>query len=75
MPSAMSSTAPSKNIDPAVCADFSLVGGENLLKRALRLMTFYRLRIDEIKGNAVVTSYTRWLESVPIVADQPGILH
>jgi hypothetical protein len=41
-----------------------LVGGENLLKPALRLMSVYRLRIEEIKGAEVVTSYTRWLESV-----------
>ena len=41
-----------------------LIGGENLLKPALKLMSFYRLRIDEIKGDKVVTSYTRWLESV-----------
>ena len=41
-----------------------LIGGEKLLKPALKLMSFYRLRIDEIKGNKVVTSYTRWLESV-----------
>ncbi len=41
-----------------------LIGGEKLLKPALRLMSFYRLRIDEIKGAAVVTSYTRWLGSV-----------
>jgi hypothetical protein len=27
---------------------------------------FYRLRIDEIKGSAVVISYTRWLESVQV---------
>jgi hypothetical protein len=27
-------------------------------------MSFYRLRIDEIEGDAVVTSYTRWLEAV-----------
>jgi hypothetical protein len=27
-------------------------------------MNVYRLRIDEIKGDAVVTSYTRWLEAV-----------
>ena len=31
-----------------------LVGGEKLLKPALRLMNLYRLRIDEIKGGAVV---------------------
>ena len=41
-----------------------LIGGENLLKPALRLMSDYRLRIDEIKGAEVVTSYTRWLEAV-----------
>jgi hypothetical protein len=41
-----------------------LIGGEKLLKPALRLMSDYRLRIDEIKGDLVVTSYTRWLESV-----------
>src|SRR5277367_4868922 len=39
-----------------------LVGGENMLKPALRLMNLYRLRIEEIKDAAVVTSYTRWLE-------------
>ena len=33
-------------------------------KPALRLMSDYRLRIDEIKGDAVFTIYTRWLESV-----------
>jgi len=27
------------------------------------------LRIEEIKGNQVVTSYTRWLESVPVWAN------
>src|ERR1700674_1688968 len=41
-----------------------LIGGGNLLKPALQLMNVYRLRIDEIKGNSVVTSYTRWLEAV-----------
>jgi plasmid replication initiation protein len=41
-----------------------LIGGEKLLKPALKLMSFYRLRIDEIKQDAVVTSYTRWLEAV-----------
>ncbi len=43
-----------------------LVGGEKLLKPTLRLMSFYRLRIEEIKGDKVVTSYTRWLESVQV---------
>ena len=41
-----------------------LVGGENMLKPALRLMNLYRLRIEKIKDAAVVTSYTRWLECV-----------
>jgi plasmid replication initiation protein len=41
-----------------------LIGGEKLLKPALRLMSEYRLRIDEIKEAEVVTSYTRWLASV-----------
>lgn len=40
------------------------IGGEKLLKPALQLMNVYRLRIDEIKEDAVVTSYTRWLEAV-----------
>jgi hypothetical protein len=34
------------------------------LKPALWLMSQYRLCIEEIKGAEVVTSYTRWLESV-----------
>jgi plasmid replication initiation protein len=43
-----------------------LIGDENLLKPALRLMSDYRLRIDEIKGSEVIASYTRWLESVEV---------
>jgi hypothetical protein len=38
-----------------------LVGGRNALKPALRLMTSYRLAIDEIKDSQAITSYTRWL--------------
>jgi plasmid replication initiation protein len=41
-----------------------LVGGEKLLKPALKLMSLYRLRIDAIKEDAVVTIHTRWLEAV-----------
>jgi Initiator Replication protein len=41
-----------------------LIGGATALKPALQLMNVYRLRIDEIKEDAVVTSYTRWLEAV-----------
>jgi hypothetical protein len=44
-----------------------LIGGEKMLKPALRLMSDYRLRIDEIKGAEVVTSYTRWLASVETI--------
>jgi plasmid replication initiation protein len=40
------------------------IGDEKLLKPALRLMNVYRLRIDAIKEDEVVTSYTRWLEAV-----------
>jgi hypothetical protein len=47
-----------------------LVGGEKLLKPALRLMSDYRLRIDEIKGAEVVTSYTRWLASVEMIGSE-----
>ncbi len=43
-----------------------LVEGEKLLKPALQLMNVCRLRVDEIKGNAVVASYTRWLEAVVV---------
>jgi hypothetical protein len=43
-----------------------LIGGEKLLKPALQLMNAYRLRIDEIKWDALVTRYTRWLECVQV---------
>ena len=33
-----------------------LVGGENLLKPALQLMSLYRLRIQEIKDSEAITS-------------------
>ena len=62
MQSAMYSTSVSKNID--LVSLKILAGGEKLLKPALRVMSEYRLRIDEIKGAEVVTSYTRWLASV-----------
>ena len=42
------------------------VGGPKLLRPALRLMSLYRLRFDEIKGDTVVTSFTRWLECVQV---------
>jgi Initiator Replication protein, WH1 len=43
-----------------------LVGGIGQLKPALRLMTSYRLVIREVEGAEVLTSYTRWLESVQL---------
>jgi hypothetical protein len=33
-------------------------------------MSDYRLRIDEIKGAEVVTSYTRWLASVETIGSE-----
>jgi plasmid replication initiation protein len=47
-------------------SDPILVGDEKLLKPALRLMTDYRLRIEEVKVDKVITSYTRWLECVQV---------
>jgi hypothetical protein len=43
-----------------------MVGGIAQLKPALRLMTAYRLVIQEVTGAEVVTSYTRWLECVQV---------
>jgi hypothetical protein len=43
-----------------------MVGGINLLRPALRLMTDYRLVIQEVEGPEVITSYTRWIESVQL---------
>jgi plasmid replication initiation protein len=38
----------------------------NRLKPALRLMTNYRLMIEEIQDAEVITSYTRWVEAVQV---------
>jgi hypothetical protein len=43
-----------------------LGGGEKVLKPALRLMSNYRLMIKDIKDAEVITSYTRWVESVQL---------
>jgi hypothetical protein len=43
-----------------------LVGGIAQLKPALRLTMSYRLVIREVEGAEVLTSYTRWLESVQL---------
>ena len=47
------------------------VGGIDQLKPALRMMTAYRLVIEEITNGEVFTSYTRWLECVQ-VKEGPG---
>jgi plasmid replication initiation protein len=46
--------------------DLIPVGDIAQLKPALRLMTAYRLVIQEVTGADVVTSYTRWLECVQV---------
>jgi plasmid replication initiation protein len=46
--------------------DLIPVGGIAQLKPALRLMTAYRLMIQQVMGAEVMTSYTRWLESVQL---------
>jgi hypothetical protein len=43
-----------------------LIGEIAQLKPALRLMMSYRLVIREVEGAEVLTSYTRWLESVQL---------
>jgi hypothetical protein len=42
------------------------VGGNKVLKPALRLMTLYRLVIDEIRDRQPVTSHTRWIDAVEV---------
>jgi plasmid replication initiation protein len=42
------------------------VGGNKVLKPALRLMTLYRLVIDEIQDRQPITSYTRWIDAVQV---------
>ena len=46
--------------------DLIPVGDIAQLKPALRLMTSYRLMIRDVVGNEVLTTYTRWLESVEV---------
>jgi hypothetical protein len=38
----------------------------SFLKPALRLMTPYRLEIEEIKDSQAITSYTRWVDAVQV---------
>ena len=46
--------------------DLIPIGGIAQLKPALRLMTEYRLVIQDINGAEVLTSYIRWLECVQV---------
>jgi hypothetical protein len=46
--------------------DLIPVGGIAQLKPALRLMTAYRVVIQEVTGAEVLTSYTKWLECVQV---------
>jgi hypothetical protein len=43
-----------------------LVGDFKVFKPALRLMTWYRLVIEEIHDSHVTTSFTRWLDAVQV---------
>jgi len=43
-----------------------LVGHKKVLKPALRLMTRYRLKIDEVMDGRAVTSYTCWVDAVRV---------
>jgi hypothetical protein len=51
-----------------------LVGGQKILKPALRLAINYRLVIEEIKGSQIITSYTRWIDAVQVSgAENPKV--
>jgi len=43
-----------------------LEGGTKMLKPALRLMTWYRLKIEEVIDGRAATSYTRWVDAVRV---------
>ena len=43
-----------------------LVGGQKVLKPALRLMIWYRLKIEGVLDGRAVTSYTRWVDAVQV---------
>jgi plasmid replication initiation protein len=42
------------------------VGGHKVFKPALRLITLYRLAIEEIKDSQAITSYARWVDAVQV---------
>src|SRR5262249_27699752 len=43
-----------------------LVGDKKMLKPALRLMTWYRLKIEEVIDGWAVTRYPRWVDAVQV---------
>jgi hypothetical protein len=43
-----------------------LVGGAKVIEPALRLMTWYRLEIEETKDGQAITNYTRWVDAVEV---------
>ena len=43
-----------------------LVGDKKMLKPALRLMTLYRLKIEDVLGGRAVTNYTHWVDAVQV---------
>jgi len=44
-----------------------LVGDKKVLKPALRLMTYYRLKIEVVLDGRAATSYTRWVDAVQVM--------
>jgi plasmid replication initiation protein len=47
-----------------------LVGDKKVLKPALRLMTLYRLKIEEVLDGRAITCYTRWVDAVEVMGDE-----
>jgi len=43
------------------------LGDKKVLKPALRLMTYYRLKIEQVLNGRAVTSYTRWVDAVQVM--------
>jgi hypothetical protein len=54
-------------------SDLILVGGRELLKPALRLMSVYRFAIEEVDDAEVATIYTRWIESVQVRGEDQNV--
>jgi hypothetical protein len=52
-----------------------LVGGMNVFKPALRLMVYYRLKIEEVTDGQAVTSYIRWVDAVQVRGSENQEVH